>query len=93
MKLKTEEIALRGCWVETGTTIVPDIVSNRINGLINKDLILIGQDQSGWIQLYLDPADNRLWELTYPNSDVHGGGAPHLINIPREEAKKKYGII
>ncbi len=42
--------------------------------------------------LYRDPADNRLWELSYPNSALHGGGPPMLRNCTLLEFKLKYGL-
>jgi hypothetical protein len=30
--------------------------------------------------------------LTYPESEMHGGGAPLLRNISETEAKTKYGL-
>lgn len=48
---------------------------------------------NGWERLYIDPADNRLWELIYPKSEMHGGGPPLLRNIDRDMAISKYGII
>jgi hypothetical protein len=41
--------------------------------------------------LYRDPQDGRLWELTYPHSDWHGGEPPDLRHISSGEAASKYG--
>jgi len=45
----------------------------------------------GWSTLYCDPSDRRLWEMTYPQGDLHGGGLPVLRVIVREEAIRRYG--
>jgi hypothetical protein len=34
----------------------------------------LGHDQSSWDTLYRDPATGKLWEVTYPESQRHGGG-------------------
>ena len=46
----------------------------------------------GWEVLYIDTDDNRFWELTYPNGEIHGGGAPLLKNINKDIVLSKYGI-
>ena len=62
-----------------------------LNGLWRKKLIEITTDTSGWDVLYRDPADGRYWELTYPQSHMHGGGPPRLTHLSFEQAKTKYG--
>ena len=49
--------------------------------------------EGGWSKLYRDPSDGRLWELTFPNSEWHGGGPPCLTCISREKADGKYGDV
>ena len=44
------------------------------------------------IALYRDPNDNRLWELIYPQSEMHGGGPPELRNLTFNEARQKYDV-
>jgi hypothetical protein len=92
MKLKSEETILKGSWKLSGGSMEADAVSERIERLISEYLIEIGEDESGWNKLYQDPEDNRYWELTYPESETHGGGASQLENIPTQEAKRKYNI-
>ena len=45
----------------------------------------------GWSALHRDPEDGRLWELTFPEGHLHGGGAPLLHVVSRQEATEKYG--
>jgi hypothetical protein len=47
----------------------------------------------GWEILYVDHSDNRFWELTYPNSEMQGGGPPVLKNIDKGIVLSKYGKI
>ncbi|PSQ82866.1 MAG: hypothetical protein BRD44_06480 [Bacteroidetes bacterium QS_7_67_15] len=51
----------------------------------------LGASDGGWSILYRDPADERLWELTYPQGHLHGGGPPLLRVVSEEEAAEKYG--
>lgn len=92
MKLKSNEIELQGHWNLVGSLMKADKVCERIESLISTYLIKISKDKSGWNTLYQDPEDKRYWELTYPNSEEHGGGAPLLKNISLQETKKKYII-
>lgn len=81
MEIKPEEkILVGGVYLKDGK-VHPDDVSLRIFELINNQLIKIKTDSSGWNIIYQDPNDNRYWELSYPNSGQHGGGAPILKNI------------
>lgn len=90
MKLKSEETILKGSWKLVGDSMVADSVSERIEWLITEYLIQIGEDESGWNKLFQDPEDNRYWELTYSESETHGGGAPQLESISIQEADKNY---
>jgi hypothetical protein len=47
---------------------------------------------SGWETLYLNPSDNRHWELNYLESELSGGGPPSLLYISNEDVLKKYDI-
>ncbi len=69
-----------------------DAVCRRIRILVEEHLQLIGGADGGWSRLYLDPADERYWELTYPQSEMHGGGPPQLVHISADAAKIKYGV-
>lgn len=84
------ETKIIGRWEEQRGSVVEDPACQRIKKLTKEDLQLITRSDDGWSALYKDPTDGRLWELTYPNSDWHGGGPPSLIHISQEEAKKKY---
>lgn len=90
MQLSNKEEKLIGKWIYEKGPVHKDEVSDQIEWLINNQLKRIGTYKSGWDILYIDPADNRLWELTYPESEMQGGGPPTLICISNEEAKQKY---
>lgn len=91
-KIKPDETLLKGNWKLKGTSMVNDEVSQRIEWLTTHQLQKITTDESGWHVLFQDRSDGRYWELTYPESELHGGGAPQLQNISDFDAKKKYKI-
>jgi hypothetical protein len=92
MKLKPNEIELQGSWEFVGNSMKADNISERIENLVSSYLIEISEDESGWNKLYQDPEDKRYWELSYPESEMHGGGAPLLKSLSLNEAKKKYRV-
>jgi len=93
MKINSNEIEIRGNWIFIGSSVEADNETKRIEKLIRKYLIEVSVAGDGWEKLFQDPEDKRYWELTYPESEMHGGGAPLLRNISEMEAKKKYGDI
>jgi hypothetical protein len=50
----------------------------------------LGNDQSGSDALYADPATGKFWELSYPQSHLHGGGPSQLSEISSSAARVKY---
>ncbi len=90
-ELSPDEADLRGDWiVQEDRSVVGDATEQRINWLTAHKLQEIARDWSGWETLYRDPRDGRLWELTYPQSEMHGGGPRRLHIVSREEAAAKY---
>ena len=88
--IRPDETELVGRWENIGGSVRADAVANRINDLTQTYLMRISVSENGWEKLYRDPVDLRLWELTYPQSEMHGGGPPRLRLLSLEEAQKKY---
>jgi Immunity protein 27 len=89
-ELSPDETDLVGAWLEVGGGIVGDVNCDRIRWLVQERLEPLATNASGWDKLLRDPRDGRLWELTYPQSNLHGGGPPRLALIAQENAKRKY---
>ena len=90
-ELAAEEVDLRGDWlVQEDRSVVGGATEQRIDWLTTQKLERIANDSSGWDTLYRDPRDGRLWELTYPRSEMHGGGPRRLHVLSRDEAAAKY---
>ncbi|MGZ8935862.1 MAG: Imm27 family immunity protein [Methylobacter sp.] len=91
-QLHSEETELLGQWVAQDNSIHADEVSKRIEALTKHCLKEVAVSDKGWEILYKDMADGRYWELSYPDSESHGGGAPKLAVISLEETKLKYNL-
>jgi hypothetical protein len=92
MNLRPDEVLLDGKLELVDGKVRADAITVRIRALAKGVLTKMGTDPSGWDTLYQDPQDGRYWELTYPQSHMHGGGPPRLTVISHDEAKRKYGI-
>ncbi len=93
MALTPQETDLVGHWLMKKDAVVADPACTRIEWLLANQLVQLGSDSSGWADLYRDPDDGRLWELTWPQSEMHGGGPPRLTHLPVEKARNKYGAV
>jgi hypothetical protein len=93
MKLAAHERELIGKWLTSANGLTKDSVAERIDALVAHHLVELGTDSSGWDVLFHDPTDGRLWELTYPESELPGGGPPRLACISVDAAQKKYGPV
>jgi hypothetical protein len=90
--LAPDEQALAGSWTEAGRGSVHDEVDRRILWLVSHRLTLLGVAEGGWRQLYRDPRDGRLWELTFPHGSLHGGGPRRLVYVEEAVARARYEI-
>ena len=88
--LGPDEGLLAGSWTEAGAGSVHDAVDQRILWLVSRRLTLLGVAEGGWRQLYRDPRDGRLWELSFPHGSLHGGGPRRLEAITSDAARATY---
>jgi hypothetical protein len=65
----------------------------RIQQLVSEHLHRLSTTDGDWSVLLRDPDDGRYWELTYPRSEMHGGGPARLTEVSPEAARQKYDII
>jgi hypothetical protein len=91
--LRADEFELVGSWIASHGRMAIDATTERINWLVEKELIHLATDATGWENLYCDPKDGRYWELTFPLSELHGGGPPKLTALSAPDALKKYPSI
>jgi hypothetical protein len=90
--LKPTDTLLTGRWQLEDGAIVADPVAEKIEFLKTHVLKPIKASSDGWSVLYQDPNDQRYWELTYPESELHGGGPPQLAQISESEAIWRYKL-
>jgi hypothetical protein len=91
--MDTSEKIIKGNWIMIGDKIVEDESCQRIEYLTKHVLIKIGVSKSGWEKLYYDKSTKSYWELSYPDSHMHGGGPPQLaLKDDFETLKEKYNL-
>ncbi len=84
---------LVGEWKMVGGSLQEDSISKLINQLISGGLHKIAVSNDGWMILYQDPDDGRYWELSYPQSELAGGGPPTLSFLRDAEILSKYPSV
>lgn len=92
--LQPDEVELTGAWTFDGRLMHRDRVCERIEVLTSQVLeqVAVSKPYGAWETLFRDPSDGRLWERTYPQGELQGGGPPRLAVITPEEASRKYGV-
>lgn len=88
--LHSHETELVGSFKIERGSIENDPVTNRIYELLHAHLIEVARSPEGWTRLYRDPSDSRLWELSFPQGSLQGGGPPRLAVLSKEEALSRY---
>ena len=92
-KIQSNDIQIVGTWTFKNGEIIADKNCKRIEYLINSELKKVSSNESGWSTLYLDSQYNNYWELTYPESEMHGGGPPKLEKVTDlNMLNKKYNL-
>ena len=87
MELLSSETKIIGAWIEHGSKVISDKATNRIHWLIENSFDEIAK--LNWEIIYKDNTDGRYWLLSYPQSEMHGGGPPSIECISKEQVVKK----
>jgi hypothetical protein len=91
--LRADETRLDGAYEEApNRPSVPDAAWRRIRWLAANALERVAMREGGWAVLYRDPADGRLWELTFPQGTLLDGGPPRLETISPDGARRRYDV-
>lgn len=64
-----------------GSTVVAAGDAARIDVMLRDELVKVGAEEGGWTTLYRHKTTGTFWELTYPNSEMHGGGPRQLVEL------------
>ena len=78
MKPLPSETTIIGNWILQNNKMTADDNCKRIEELTRTYFVKIETSPDGWNVIYQDPEDLRFWELSYPNSEMYGGGPPAL---------------
>jgi len=92
MNLQPHEIDIVGKWTFDGNATHQDTVCSRIEYLTTDALqkLAVSRQYGAWETLFRDPTDGRLWERTYPQGELQGGGPPRLSVISEKTPREKY---
>lgn len=93
MKILPNERKIVGHWIIEDGKLVADVNAKRIDALVTGTLKELGRSADGWSILYLDEGDGRYWELSYAESELHGGGPPLLEVLSSDIANEKYKTV
>jgi Immunity protein 27 len=83
---------LQGKWLTTRDGIVPDDVCRIVDHLVREHLVKVATRDEGWVTLFRDPLQSTYWELSYPDSEMQGGGPPTLTRLSPDEVKALYEV-
>lgn len=73
--------ALADHWVVRGSKVSAEGDAAKIDALLSADLIKLSTADGGWRTLYRHRRTGGLWELSYPQSEMHGGGPRRLRQL------------
>jgi len=96
MKPNPGETYIVGKWLFDGNKMTADANCKRIEELTTSYFLKVKSSPDGWSVIFQDPLDLRYWELSYPQSEMQGGGPPMLslvddsvVNQPEYNPFKK----
>jgi hypothetical protein len=92
MEINSNETSIVEQWEFVNNKMTTNEQGKRMDLLIMGYLKKVAADASGWYILYQDPKDKRYWELSFPKSEMQGGGPRLLSVLSEKEAMDKYTI-
>lgn len=90
--LGAHETEIIGGWTYADGAVRGDAGTQRIHWLLKGQLTYLAVDGSGWQKLYVNPADGKYWELSFPQSELQGGGPPTLTRLDFVVAQQRYHL-
>ena len=90
MTILPSETVLTGQWVTKDGRVQADSMCERIENLIDSCLERLGADRNGSRELFRDPQDSSLWELSFPQGGLQGEGPPQLRALSPTEAEEEF---
>lgn len=74
-------------FVLKGSKIVAAGDAARIDAMLRDELVKVADAEGGWTVLYQHKTTGTFWEVSYPNSGMHGGGPRQLVELSEESAR------
>lgn len=68
-------------WVVNGSKVHAEGDASEIDALLSAELVRLSETDGGWRTLYQHRTTGKLWELSYPQSEMHGGGPRRLRRL------------
>jgi hypothetical protein len=68
-------------WIMRGSRMSLEGDARDIDALLSNELIRMTATDGGWRILYRHRTTGALWELSYPQSEMHGGGPRRLREL------------
>jgi len=68
-------------FVVKGSNVRAEGDAAKIDALLSTELVRISTTDGGWRTLYRHRKTGSLWELSYPQSEMHGGGPRRLRQL------------
>jgi len=81
-EIPSDRADLADRWVMRGPAVSNEGDADEIDALLSTELIEVAKADDGWRILYRHRATSALWELSYPNSERHGGGPRRFRELP-----------
>ncbi len=68
-------------WVMSGSKVHAEGDAAEIDALLSTELVRLSGTDGDWRTLYRHRTTGKLWELSYPQSEMHGGGPRRLRRL------------
>ncbi|WP_082434612.1 Imm27 family immunity protein [Devosia sp. A16] len=68
-------------WIVDGTHVIASGDAGAIDELLANSLEEVASNDGGWRRLYRHRTGGHFWELSYPNSELQGGGPRRLVQL------------
>jgi hypothetical protein len=72
-------------WAGHGSELGVEGDTEKINALLSEELIKLSTADDGWRTLLQHRLTGALWELSYPQAEMHGGGPRRLRQLPHQQ--------
>ena len=87
-KILSDRADLADRWIMRGSGMSNEGDAGEIDALLSADLAEVANTDDGWRIVYRHRATGVLWELSYPHSEMQGGGPRRLRELSLSDAEE-----